>query len=674
MLSRFCKSWPQTALLVRRSYRPRFQSFVTEVVHDKTAIKAISTKTLDQSTTTTTKSANIPEQVNTDNTNSSTLEDADKWTWYNKQKQDSRTITPEEFIDTGVYIIKSRTSNTMTVARLQALLRDVNIQIQTTQDPELVKAFLKICNMLLSAYVRTKNIKDAKLVFDGLVASPFWEGNEEITTVSVVTLMYGILENGTRSDFYKFINSVSKQNKLPCTERVYRELLYILNQYRDVNACRHYFKIMKEKGLLVHEPPYKPMFQALTIENNSEEALELLQEMKGKGIQPTTGVYCMVLRMLHDNKRNSKENKKRMEQVYQKMLDSGVELNVAVYISMGWDPLDALDELKKRSSAPIPSRDYNTCLSRLIRANRIQDALQLYRNMIKEGAAIDQYTYSMIMDAAAKDNEQPPEAVYEMYEEMKQQGLQLDEVAYTIVLGACAKEKNLTRAIRYIEEMIHYGIHPNQKNMNAFLAVVATSSSTSFNPRKLRDVWLALVSMGLQPDTRSFNVYFSALYKQMQLWKARGRSYYANESQEDNYGNPTRGPCRYMVMGYRAMKERGPSSKPDFATYTILIKGLASGGFTRLAMQIYEDAKNERVYLDVTAFNELIMALDKKGDLSDIMSIWYDMKILNVPPDNTTYDLVMDTCEKLGLHETFLNIRSQRKNDFDRLWNKSKNK
>ncbi|CEI94954.1 hypothetical protein RMCBS344292_09155 [Rhizopus microsporus] len=207
--------------------------------------------------------------------------------------------------------------------------------------------------------------------------------------------------------------------------------------------------------------------------------------------------------------------------------------------------------------------------------------------------------------------------------------------------------------------------------MNAFLAVVATSSSTSFNPRKLRDIWLALVSMGLQPDTRSFNVYFSALYKQMQLWKARGKSYYASESQEDNYGNPTRGPCRYMVMGYRAMKERGPSSRPDFATYTILIKGLACGGFTRLAMQIYEDAKNERVYLDVTAFNELIMALDKKGDLSDIMSIWYDMKLLNVPPDNTTYDLVMDTCEKLGLHETFLNIRSQRKNDFDRLWNKS---
>ncbi|CAO3670733.1 unnamed protein product [Rhizopus microsporus] len=62
--------------------------------------------------------------------NNSTLEDADKWAWYNKQKQDSRTITPEEFIDTGVYIIKSRTSNTMTVARLQALLRDVNIQFK----------------------------------------------------------------------------------------------------------------------------------------------------------------------------------------------------------------------------------------------------------------------------------------------------------------------------------------------------------------------------------------------------------------------------------------------------------------------------------------------------------------------------------------------------------------
>lgn len=593
----------------------------------------------------------------------------DPWEAYNqKKKVDASQLTVQDYVEIAIYVKRHCRSYNTAVSHLQTILRDINTQMQF--NPELNQAFLRVCNMLMHFYIRSKNLKNAKLVFDGLMVSGRWEGYLEEHSVSVTTILNGIQTLGTRADAYQIVNRLLQHKQMPAHERVYVTLIYTLHRFGDIKGCRYYFAQMKQQGLPVSESLYRAMIQACIDANDSQEILNLFNEMKKQNVEPSIATYTMVLKALNNEKDPNKKNKKLMDQIFEDLMASGADLNVSVFTAMGWDPLQALEE-QKRLEVPLRTRDYNACLSHLLKMNRSEEAVNLYRNMAQTGTEMDRFTYGIVMDALLKDDGQSPKVVYDIYDEMIHHGIKPDNVIYTTLLSACGKEKNVDRAISYMEEMATFGLKPNIHNCNSFLTALSMSSKTFYSIRKMRNIWLLMRHIGIQADTRSYNIYLSACYNIMRLERARGREYY-QEPQEDDMGLPKMGPCRYMIQSYRAMKEEAnPLAQPDFATYTILIKSLAYTGYTRLAMQIYEDAKMDRVKLNVSAYNEIMRGLERSGKMSDIMSIWYDMKMHNVLPDNTSYEIVLEACEQLGLQESLSTIRKQRKSDFDRLWSLS---
>jgi pentatricopeptide repeat protein len=84
-------------------------------------------------------------------------------------------------------------------------------------------------------------------------------------------------------------------------------------------------------------------------------------------------------------------------------------------------------------------------------------------------------------------------------------------------------------------------------------------------------------------------------------------------------------------------------------------------------MQVYDDAKLSNIILPVSAYNALMASLQNGGKVSEAMNVWHDMRLQRVLPDSTTYEIVLDGCEQLGLTETIRSVRNQRKADFERL-------
>lgn len=572
-------------------------------------------------------------------------EGLDYWERYEELRQKNPSaITADDYIKTSLFVQRKSRSHTLLVFRLQSILRDVNTQMQS--NPKLQGSFLKICNMLMYTYIRNNRLRDAKSVFDGLLGTGIWKDYPEIHVVSVTTLLNGIRELGTRADVHTTMNKLNESKQMPNNERIYVTAIYALSSFGDIKGCERLYLEMKKKGLAMEEPSFRAMVSVYSGKNNSEGILEILNEMKEKQLKPSVATYAMALKTL-----NGGNYAKEREEVYQSLLNSGEDLNVSVFLAMGLNSVQGLNTLIEMNRIPS-TRDYNAALSHLLRNNQAEDAIEMYQGMIERGAEKDQYTYGIIMDAMLKAKGQLASTVFDLYEEMKLQDIKPDNAIYTSLLSACTKEKNIQMAISYLQEMSNFNIRPNLINCNAFLSVLAVSNDKSYKIRTIRDIWIQMRRWGIQADTRSYNIYFSACSNTMQQLRNQGKAFY-DEPEEDELGQPKMGPCRYMLMSYRAMKEENnPLAQPDFATYTILVKTFSAFGFIRLAMQIYEDSKVSRIKLDVSVYNEIMKGLEKGGKMSDIMSIWYDMKMHGVLPDNKSYEIVLEACEKLGLNES----------------------
>jgi pentatricopeptide repeat protein len=294
--------------------------------------------------------------------------------------------------------------------------------------------------------------------------------------------------------------------------------------------------------------------------------------------------------------------------------------------------------------------------------------------MNKDEITMDVYCYSILIDALAKDTETPPKTVFDLYEDMKRNNISADVVSYTSLMSACNRAEDLDKAMSLLEEMQTYGVRPNIYTFNSVLSIVANMAGrSSVDLDRATLIWDKMTSMGIQPDTRTFNVYLSILSKltkPQQLDDAKevqpSTSLWGDEFEDSTQHVPR--TVKEMLRMYRYMRRNNSESmQPDFVSYTIVINALSASGQLRSAMQVYGDAKMDRVTLPVAAYNEIIAALQRGGKLSEAMNVWHDMRLQSVLPDSTTYELVLEGCEQLGLADSLQSIRNQRKLDFQRL-------
>lgn len=586
-----------------------------------------------------------------------------EWNTYRDQISNSKETPVEEqtFIDICTQTQADKLLNgSEKVRRLQHILRDIHQHLEGR--PELKSVFQRACNMLMYIYIDQGNIKSAKLVFEGLASSEC-----KINLVSIRTMIHGFQKHGTRTDLHKFIQSLESRGLFPMKANLYVTVIYALKHFNDIRGCQFYFAEMIKHGLELDESCYKVMMEVYRKAKKPESVLELYNTMKEKNMEITVRIYSIVLSSLSHDKNLHAE----MVQIFNELKSTNIKLTSDIYLSMKWDPLKALQDMKDKNMTP-EVRDYNEFLHHYVRKNKFKEALEMYKLMKEdENIDMDAYSYGIVMDVLVKDLEQSPESVFELYREMKEHCVKPDTAVYTSLLSACNRAQDLERAMVLLEEMESFDVKPNAYTFNSILSILSTMDKTSnLDLDRASLIWEKMTSLGIHPDTRTYNTYLSIISKLIKPIEEDSEEHVVDSTlwgEEENEQHVPR-TVREMLRMYRYMRRNHHQTiQPDFATYTIVINSLSAAGQLRSALQVYSDAKMSRITLPVSAYNEIMRALQRGGKISEAMNIWYDMKIIGVLPDSTTYEIVLEACEQLGLADTLTSIRNQRKLDFARL-------
>lgn len=586
-----------------------------------------------------------------------------EWDTYLEKISNSKEepVTEQTFIDicTSTQADKSL-SGSDKVRRLQHILRDIHQHLEGR--PELKSVFQRACNMLMYIYIGQGNMKSAKLVFEGLAGS-----DSSINLVSIRTMIHGFQKHGTRVDLHKFIQSLESRGLFPKITNLYVTVIYALKQFNDIRGCQFYYAEMIKHGLELDEACYKVMMEVYRKAEKPESVLELFKTMKEKNMEITIRIYSIVLSSLSHDKNLHSE----MVQIFEELKSTNMKLTSDIYISMKWDPLKALQDMKDKNMTP-EIRDYNGFLHYYVKKNKFKEALDMYKLMKEdENVEMDAFSYGIVMDVLVKDLEQSPESVFDLYREMKQHSVKPDTTVYTSLLSACNRAQDLERAMVLLEEMESFHVKPNAYTFNSVLSILSTMDKTSsLDLDRASLIWEKMTSLGIHPDTRTYNTYLSIISKLIKPIEEDSEEHIVDPTlwgEEESEQHVPR-TVREMLRMYRYMRRNHHHRiQPDFVTYTIVINSLSAAGQLRSALQVFSDAKMSRVTLPVSAYNEIMRALQRGGKISEAMNIWYDMKILGVLPDSTTYEIVLEACEQLGLVDTLTSIRNQRKLDFARL-------
>ncbi|KAK4513165.1 uncharacterized protein ATC70_012960 [Mucor velutinosus] len=559
------------------------------------------------------------------------------------------------------------------ITRLQDILKYMSTRKDT--EPDFKAAFPLCCNFLIRAYIRHGDLKTARLVFDKMAMV----GDVNEGTLS--EMLSGIRQLGTRAEIYEFQKTMERQGLWVNSSVVYTNLIYALRDFNDTLGCRHYFQEMKSKGLADTEHAYKAVMSVYRKANSPHVVLKYFNEMKEAGIQPSIAVYGLLFQSFsHDD---PQQHKAILQSIFQEMKTRNFPIDLAFYLPLGWEPLDALQQMINHKH-PVKVRDCNVGLSYYIKNNQFSDALNVMKWMNEHKVKMDSYSYGIMIDALAKDPDTSPQLVFDLYEDMKRHKLLPDTVVFTSLISNCCKNQDLDKALSLLQEMQSYEIKPNTYTFNSILNVVTSMTDTSsIDVERASVIWSHMTELGVQPDTRTCNIYLSLiarLIKAAPIHHEPARPA-ATPLADERYIQKTalweeiedtnrRVPqtVKEMQRMYRYMRRHKlESMQPDFVTYAIVISAMSTAGEVRSAMQVYDDAKINRVTLPIPAYNNMMMALQRCGRVSESMGIWHDMKLQGVLPNSTTYSIVLENCEQLGLVDSIENIRRQRKLDFDRL-------
>ncbi|KAI8141630.1 hypothetical protein BJV82DRAFT_618510 [Fennellomyces sp. T-0311] len=569
----------------------------------------------------------------------------DLWAEYTDRVEKKLEIGDSDFIRLCSRIKKDGSPQN-SIRQIQKVLQEIHRR-QPSQD-----TFVRCSNMLIHAFITHGDLQSAKLVVDGMMRAQY-----SPDTVTVRTILGGITQLGTLSDIHTFYQSLQQRKMWPEEPHLYKSLIWIFANRDDLEGARVYYGAYLNKRFEDDDDAvFNSMIQVYGSVNQPDGALTVYRQMIKNGRTPTPATYHILLSILYKS-----DMPEQMNKVYADLQQSGAEINGSHLSAMGLSPEQILEEMK-RIGITCHVRDYNTFIASYVKENRFQNALDVFHKMIEHGVEPDIYSYSIVLDTLVKDQTQPPEAPFEFYETIKEQGFKPDVVIYTSLISACAKQQDMNRALMILEEMQTFDVKPNIYTFNSILSLLSRKQHIdSDDAERAAVLWDKMEELKVKPDTRSFNMHMSILSRLVRpvekvnrnVWKTDGR----NGVTMSEY-------AQKMLKLYRSMRRR---ARPDFASHTIVINTLVASGHLRQAMQVYADAKATGIKLPVSVYNEIMSALDKAKQVSQVLNIWHDMKSAQVLPDNTSYTLALDACEQLGLRESFTTIRAQRKQDIDRL-------
>ncbi|KAJ4729872.1 Pentatricopeptide repeat-containing protein [Melia azedarach] len=368
-------------------------------------------------------------------------------------------------------------------------------------------------------------------------------------------------------------------------------------------------------------------------------------------------------------------------------------LSTELFRTGGRNPIQRnMDSLDTENSVHKPrlTSTYNTLIDLYGKAGRLEDAANVFAEMLNSGVAMDTVTFNtMIHTCGSHGNFSEAEA---LLSKMEERGISPDTKTYNILLSLYADVGNIDAALMYYWKIREVGLFPDNVTHRAILHILCQKNMV----QEVETVINEMEKSGLQIDGHSvpgvMKVYVNKgllhqaqlLFKKCQLdgglssktraaiidvyaekglWAEAEAVFY---SKRESLGQK-KDVVEYNVMIkaygkaklydkafalFKVMKNHG--TWPDECTYNSLIQMFAGGDLVDHAVDLLAEMQEGGFKPQCLTFSSVIASYAHLGRLSDAVTLYQEMGRAGVKPNEVVYGSLINGFAETGKVEEAL--------------------
>ncbi|KAF4347687.1 pentatricopeptide repeat-containing protein At4g20740 [Cannabis sativa] len=401
----------------------------------------------------------------------------------------------------------------------------------------------------------------------------------------------------------------------------------------------------KQKGYKHNYGSYNAFAYCLNRTNRYRSADQVPELMESQGRPPSEKQFEILIRMHSDANRGL-----RVYYVYEKMKKFGVKPRVFLYnrimdalIKTGYlDLALSVYEDFKDDGLVEESVTFMILIKGLCKSGRIEEMFEVLEKMRVKLCTPDVFAYTAMVRVLASEGNL--EGSLQVWKEMKRDRVEPDVIAYTTMINGLCKGGRVEKGYELFKDMKERGILIDRAIYGTLVQAFVVDGKVGQACDLLKD----LMDSGYRADLGIYNSLIQGLCNVKRVDKAHklfrvtvqedlGPNFetvnpilvsYAEMKKMDEF-------CELLVQ----MKKLGSSVMDDLTKFFYFIVGKEDG--VKMAMEVFEDLKI-RGYYTVAIYNILMEAFHRIGMATKALSLFDEMKDMNVQPDSSTYSIAIE--------------------------------
>ncbi|KAJ8749986.1 hypothetical protein K2173_013901 [Erythroxylum novogranatense] len=471
-----------------------------------------------------------------------------------------------------------------------------------------------------------------RMQFEGLKPNP-------LTFASVL----GALANGGLVEEGVQIHAIVLKNGFGGNIFVSNSLINMYSKSRMVGFARAVFDRMIDRNTV----SWNSIVTGYVNNGLYPEAFDMFKCMRFEGIKLTKMIFGPII--------NSCANIKELsfaKELHCHVLKSGFEFDpiIRTALMVAYHKCSEMDDALKIFSVMHDSQNvvsWTAMIGGFLKNGKIEQAVNLFRQMKREGIRPNDFTYSTILTAqhAVSPFEVHAQVIKGKYENSPTVGTGLldaylklgkvyeaseifrridekDTVAWSAMIGGYAQIRDAVGAVKIFVQMAKEGVQPNEYTFSSVLNACAAPTAALKQGKQLH-AW------SIKSRTNNALCVSSAL---VTMYAKRGEIESANEV-------------------FRRQEER------DLVSWNSMITGYAQHGCGSKALDVFEELQRQNLKMDGVTFIGVITACTHTG-LVDEGQKYFDImsKDHHIEPTVEHYSCMVDLYSRAGMLEKAIDI------------------
>ncbi|GBB86725.1 hypothetical protein RclHR1_13100005 [Rhizophagus clarus] len=458
------------------------------------------------------------------------------------------------------------------------------------------KGNLPICTItdLIKSLIKKDEIITAEELFRKLIR----EYNDDIEIYN--SMMSGYIKYVKEKKFEKslYLLEMMQRNKVRPNIKSYNLLLNLFGKVKAQDEAEKMFNDLIEIGIEPDESSYHGIILSCARNNDIKKCFHYFNRMIDKGLNPNIYIYSTLMSACVKS-----GCAKTAIELYDRMVyTSKIKPNTVILTTLmcAWsqlkksrnDNLDRIfDDIKKYDVPDLIA--YTTLISAKTKQLKLEEAIQVYQQMLLNNIKPNVYTYTTLIDASAKLRNL--DTALKLFDDMKKMDILPNQFTYCAIMSAYINNGQLQEAFRTFEEMEQNGLKPDIACINCLLDACNRSGSMTLFFKLYSDL---IKKYNLIPDNATISIYIDACTYN-----------HCFNAGKKFYGNLIKNKFPFSIIKF--------NDQNILAIINFIIKSDSSGEFVKLLNFMKKKSMEPSPFIKLVIYNHLY-EFNKIKEIEDV--------------------------------------------------------